>query len=690
MKSIVFYISLALLSISHLRAQEVDRSRPPEPGPAPKINLGDYKLFTMDNGLKVIVVENHKLPRVSFQLTLDIDPVKEGDKAGYVAMAGDLLRTGTESRSKEEIDEAIDFIGGSLNTYSTGIYAAALTKHEDTLLTLMSDILQHPSFPESELEKNRKQTLTALKSVKDDPDAIVSNVSEVLNYGADNPYGEQVTEKTVGNITRDDVVKYYHTYFKPNVAYLVVVGDIDEGRVKDLAGKYFGSWQKGEVPKHKYDFPPAPDGDRVAFVNKAGAVQSVISVTYPIDLKPGSTDAIAAGVTNAVLGGGVFSGRLMQNLRETHAYTYGARSSINTDRLRGSFDASASVRNSVTDSAITQILYEMKRMRDEDVDTAHLDLVKNVLSGSFARSLENPQTIASFALNTQRYNLPDDYYATYLEKIEAVTPETVQKMSEKYILPGHANIVVVGNKEEVSQSLAAFAKNGEVNYYDYQGEPVKEQKALPAGVTAENVIKHYLSATGGEKRLEKVKYETMHATASVQGMDLNMVIYQKAPDKFMMKMTMNGNTLVEQVYDGENGYMKTMMGKAELTGDTLARMKEQALMNPELHYLEGDYKLELAGTEEINGQEAYKIDITSPGGFKSTDYFGRDSGYLVRRISSSGEGSQESDLSDYRDVNGIMYPFKRITTVGPQEITITISDIDNQSTINDDVFKLSE
>ena len=472
-----------------------------------------------------------------------------------------------------------------------------------------------------ELEKNRKQTITALKSNKDDPETIASNVAQVLNYGADNPYGEQITEETVENIKRSDLITYYKTYFKPNVTYLVIVGDITEDRAKQLADTYFGSWKKGEVPEKSYSFPPAPSGDKVAFVNKPGAVQSVISVTYPIDLKPGSPDDIPADVTNAILGGGVFSGRLMQNLRETHAYTYGARSSISADRLRGSFDASASVRNSVTDSSVTQILYEMKRMREENVDTDHLQLVKNVLSGSFARSLERPQTIASFALNTQLYHLPSDYYATYLEKIAAVTPEDVRRMSEKYILPGHSYILVVGNKEEVAPTLTKFAADGKVNFYGYYGEPVKEIKPVPEGLTAQSVIDKYLEAIGGVKKLKKIKNVTTHAKATIQGMDLNIVIYQKAPDKLKMEMSMNNNTIMEQVYDGEHGFIKSMMGSTELTGDTLAKMKEKAMLFPELHYAENGYKLDLAGIEDVNGQEAYKINITSPGGFESTDYY---------------------------------------------------------------------
>ena len=187
-------------------------------------------------------------------------------------------------------------------------------------------------------------------------------------------------------------------------AYLIIVGDINMAEAKPMVEKYFGGWAKGDVPAHNYKMPQAPKATQVSFVNKVGAVQSQVSVSYPIKFKPGSEDAIPAAMMNNILGGGVFLGRLMKNLREDKAYTYGARSSLSSSDLVGSFSAGASVRNEVTDSAITEFLYEMKRMvMMEDVSEADLSLAKNQMSGSFSRSLESAQTIAGFALNIELY-----------------------------------------------------------------------------------------------------------------------------------------------------------------------------------------------------------------------------------------------------------------------------------------------
>jgi len=450
------------------------RSQAPTAGPAPKIQISEPEIFTLDNGLQVVVVENHKIPRVSFQLLLDNDPMLEGEFAGAASMAGQMLSKGTTTRTKAELDEEIDFIGARLSTNDNGLFAASLTKHVPKLLELMSDIVLNPAFPADELDKMKKQQLSSLTSEKDDPNAIARNVANALRYGKDHPYGEMMTEASVKNITLEKCKAYYNTYFKPNVAYMAVVGDITAAEAKVQLDKYLGDWKKGDVPTHTYDTPMQPDATQIAFVNKEGAVQSVISVTYPIDLKPGAPDAIPASVMNSILGGGVFSGRLMQNLREDKAYTYGARSSIRTNKLVGAFSAGASVRNEVTDSSIVQFIYELHQMRDTDVDAKDLSLVLNSMTGGFARSLERPETLARFALNTIRYDLPKDYYATYLEKLNAVTVADVKAMSMKYIKPENAYILVVGNQDEVAGKLGQFGSSGQVDFYDTEGNPVKK------------------------------------------------------------------------------------------------------------------------------------------------------------------------------------------------------------------------
>jgi predicted Zn-dependent peptidase len=692
MKKIFLFLFAGILLTFSLSAQ-LDRSQPPKPGPAPVVNIGDYNLFTLSNGLKVIVVENHKTPVISWQLSLDIDPVMEGNAKGYVDMAGQLMRSGTKNRTKQEIDEEIDFIGASLNTFSTGMFGSSLTRHKDKLLELMSDVLLNPVFPQDELEKMVEQSISALAANENDANFMVDNLITSVVYGEDHPYGEVVTKETLENITRDHVVNYYNTYFKPNTAYLVIVGDITTKEAKKLTKKYFKTWEKGDVPKATYENPQAPAENTVAFANRDGAVQSVLAVSYPIEMQPGDPDAIKASVMNSVLGGGVFSGRLMQNLREDKAYTYGARSSLSSDKLVGSFSARTEVGNNVTDSALVEILYELDRMVNEPVDSESLELVKNFMNGSFARSLESPRTIANFALNIERYNLPKDYYKTYLERLAAVTTEDVTAMAKKYIKPENAWILVGGNKGEVAPKLARFSAGSEVLFFDPYGRKVESSGAvIPEGMTAEKVVEGYIKAIGGAEKLKSVTDQKMKMSTEMQGMTIEMESVQKAPDKVLITVSMGGNVMQKQVFDGERG-MATAMGQStELTGSKLDEMRLQAKMFPELDYSDGEYQTELLEVEDLAGKPAYKLQVTSPSGTSVTEFYDVASGLKVRTLTTQetqmGPMTISANYDDYRDVDGIKIPFTLKQQTGPQAMDMKVVSVEFNSGVSDDVFNV--
>ncbi len=691
MKRITF-ILLLIVYLIPLSAQ-IDRTRPPEPGPAPTIQIGDYQTFTLDNGMKVIVVENDKIPVASFQLTLDIDPVMEYDAKGYVSMAGSLMRSVTINRSKAEIDEEIDFTGASLSTYSTGMFASSLTRHTPKLLDLMSDVLLNPTFPEDELEREVNQTITGLSTVETDASAMVGNISNVLVYGEDHPYGEVTTKESVSNITRDMLVDYYNTYFKPNVAYMVIVGDIKSDEARKLMEEYFGKWQPGDVPSRQYETPVPPEGRRVAIADRTGAVQSVISVTYPVVLKPGDPDAIKVSVMNSILGGGLFSARLIQNLREDKGYTYGAYSNLSTDRLVGRFNARTDVRNPVTDSTVKEILYEMERLRSEPVDQESLDLIKNFLNGSFARSLESPRTIANFALNIERYGLPEDYYATYLERLSEVTADDVQEMALKYIKPDNNYIIVGGNKSEVAETLERFSATGEVEFFDAFGRRIEDPGVeVPTGLTGIDVIQKYVDAVGGESAMRNIEDLTINMSAIIQGMEIDMVIQQKAPGKFKSVMSMGGNVMQQQVFDGTRGKISGMQGTMELEGDMLEELKIQALMNPELTYEERGFDLSLEGVENVAGKVAFRVKITSPRDHTITEFFDSETFLKLRTVVTQdtpmGEMAQITDYEDYREVEGMKFPFLMKQQAGPQAFDMQVNSIEINQGLDDEVFRV--
>lgn len=697
MKILSKYLATAVLVMTaalHLTAQNNDfRKKAPAAGPAPKIEMGAYTEFVLDNGLKVIIVENHKLPRVSFQLSIDVPPFKEGDVAGAADMAGELLSKGTTTRTKAQIDESIDFIGATLSTSAGGVYGASLTKHKDKLLATMADVLLNPAFKEEEFTKLKTQTLSNLASGKDDPTTIAQNVARVLNYGKDHPYGELTTEETVGKITLADCKKYYDTYYRPNNGYLVIVGDLSVETAKKLAKQYFGAWKKGTTEKANLPQVPAIANNQVNFVHKTGAVQSLIYVTYPVDLKQGSADVVKAQVLNTILGSG-FSGRLFKNLRETKAYTYGAYSTLQQDRYIGFFNAEASVRNEVTDSAVVQFLYELELLTKEKVSQKELDLAKNQISGSFSRSLENPQTVARFALNTALYNLPKDYYATFLERLKAITTDDILATAKKYIKPANANILVVGDKDATADKLKTFAPGGKVNFYDIYGVKINmDGAAVPAGMTAEMVIDNYLKAIGGKEKLMLVKDMSMKMTTSAQGMTIGMSIQRKAPSMMLMKVEMNGAVLNESKFDGEKGEVSAMGQSQAADEATLKELKEQSSMFAELGYQQAGTKLELKGVEPVEGKNAYKVEITTASGKKSTDFFDKTTGLKIRSIEvqegPQGPTTATSDYEDYREVDGVKVPY-RLKTVGlaPFPLLFEVESVEINKGIDDSVFKV--
>jgi predicted Zn-dependent peptidase len=684
MKKIVYSIFIILLSLT-VNAQ-LDRSIRPAAGPAPKIQLGDYKLFTLDNGLKVIVVENHKIPKINYQLTLDIDPVLEGDEAGYVSMTGDLLRAGTTSKTKAQIDEAIDFIGASLNTYSTGISGSVLTKFSPELLGVMTDILYHSTFPAEELEKLKKQSISSIQASKNDAKTIANHIQSSVMFGNKHPYGETVSEKTIENITLDQCRNYYKTYFRPNAAYLIIVGDITSKEAEAQARKYFGKWEKGVVPAHSYHFPEVNQSPRVVIGNRDGAVQSVIMVSHPLDFKPGNPDAIKASVMNAVLGGGSLSSYINANLREKHAYTYGGYSSLIPDKLVGSFRASAEVKGAATDSAMTQLLFEINRLINEPVSNEMLQQVKNAMNGSFARSLENPSTIAQFALNIEKYKLPKDYYATYLEKLSKVTAADVQAMAKKYLKPENANIIAVGNADMLQKTMARFSKDGKVEQLDFYGNPVQAMEA-PSNLTGMDVVAKYVEAIGGRDKLAKMNDVSMKMGMSMQGMNIEIVNRQKAPNKLSVETSMGGNVLSKQVCNGVKAVVKSQMGNQEITGPALQDMLAQATLNAELYLEKMGITAELKGAEDVDGQPAWKVQMNMPSGKNTVDFYDQKSGLKVKSVAQQGQVSVTTLYSDYRNVDGILFPFKIKQSAGPQSFDIAVSSVEVNKGIDDSVFE---
>ena len=673
MKKLYFTLIIALTAIT-LNAQ-VDRSKMPEPGPAPEINLKDPQRFELTNRLKVLVVENHKLPRVSMQLTIDNPPIAEGDKAGASILTGSLLGNGSKSISKDDFNEEVDFLGARINFGFSSASASSLSKYFPRILELMADAAINPNFTQEEFEKEKAKLITGLKTEEKDVSAIADRVQNALAYGKNHPYGEFVTEETVNNVTLADVQRLYSELFVPANAYLVVIGDVKFDEVKDLVTKHFDDWVMASPPSLGYSEPLDAQYTQINFVDVPNAVQSVIALENLVNLEMKDPDYLAALLANHILGGGG-QARLYLNLREDKGYTYGSYSRIGNDKYAPSrFRAMASVRNMVTDSSVVEVLKEVERITKEPVTEMELKYAKSEYVGGFVMALEQPSTIARYALNIETEGLPKDFYKTYLERINAITVEDVQKAAQKYFHINNARVVVAGKGSEVLENLEKVPFNGRmvpVKYYDKYAKAVEKPNydiALPDGVNVQSVLDSYFEAIGGKAEVDKIQSLKLVYEGSAMG-SIIKTEEKRTADKYVQMTFMNDAPMMGVIAKGDELFMKQGGNKVALPPEMQQDMKAAMGIFPE-QGIALSTKAKLTGTEDIDGKPAYKIEV--PGSTVQMSYFyDVESGLKVKEttaITMNGQTqNQEVNYKDYQEVNGIKFPSLKVGSMGPQMI----------------------
>ncbi len=667
----------------------IDRTVVPSPGPAPQINLPEYQTFSLDNGLKVYVVENNKLPRVSISLELKTPPMAEGEKAGLSEIVGELIGRSTTNRTKFELDDEIDFIGATFQTYSNGIYGASLVKHMPKLVEIMTDVLYNASFDPTELEKLKTQYKSNIKAESEEPNSIVANVRRKVIYGEGHPYGDIMTEESIDAITVEDCKKYFKEVFAPGNAYLSIVGDVSIDDAELLANEQFSQWEpNGQVremnfPLHKVE------QTKVAFVDIPSSVQSAIQVAYALDYSLKSEDYLAASIMNEILGGG-FSSRLMQNLREDKAFTYGTGSRMADSKYTGNFRVGASVRNEVTDSAIAEILFELNRIVNEGVTEKELYAARASQIGHFARSLEDARTISDFAVNTAVYDLPKDFYATYLKRLSAVTVEEVNAAAKKYIKPSNAYIVVVGKASEVANKLKKF---GPVEYFNLEGLQVEDPTITQkVEISADEVYNKYFEALGGVENMKKVKTMTAEMSTELMGSPASFFDYFEAPNKRRVEIVIGGSTVMSRVSNGTDISISEMGSKRILEGDDKFNESVDLYLFPELAYKELNIKSEVIGIRKIDGREMYELEIEYPNGKKISKFYSVKDGLKYREISSEEmEGqvmTETKDIVSYEMIEGVNFPSSVNVTSGPIALEIKKEKLEINPVLPSDIFRI--
>ena len=669
-----------LMSSWSLIAQ-IDRSVQPQPKSAPKIQLEDPQTFTLSNGLKVLVVENHKLPRVRVQLLLDNPPVLEGEKAGVSSLTGALLGKGSSNISKDDFNEEVDFLGATISFSGQSAFASTLSRYFPRILELMAEAAFNPNFSQEEFEKEKERFIENLRSEEKDVSAVARRVQSALAYGTAHPYGEFVSIESLEKVTLQDVSDFYARYFSPDNAYLVLIGDLDIKTAKKLVKSHFKDWSSKLQNGPSYSEASNLAEPTINFVDMPNAVQSEIVVQNLVSLKMSDPDYIPVLIANQILGGGA-EGRLFLNLREDKGYTYGSYSSVGTDKYSNArFRASAQVRNAVTDSAVVEILGEIKKIGTERVSEVDLKNAKEKYKGSFVRSLERPETVANFALNIETQGLSADFYENYLSRIDAVTAEEVQRVAQKYFKVDQARIVVVGKGSEVLPALEKMqfdSKPLKVTYFDKFAAAIDRPEfkiELPEGVNAASVLSTYLEAIGGSEAASAVKTFAITYGASVQGMNLQLVVGQSAANEFTQEMKMMGNVMQRTVINETEAFMEAQGQKIPLDDTQKKSVAEDAALVSELVWLNNpNAEMSLTGIEMVDDRPAYVVKVSE----KRVAYYDTETGLKLKQVTTQemqGQTiSQATSFGEYKEVSGLLIPHVVSQNLGPQTVDFTIEE----------------
>ena len=677
----IFILALTTLFAQAVIAQKLDRSQKPKPGPAPVITFADPQIYKLPNGITVLVVENHKLPKVSATYSIDAGPITEGSKAGVLNLMGGMLNEGTTKKTKAQFDEAVDLMGADVSVGASGGSASSLTRYFNDSFLLMAEALRHPAFPQASFEKLKSQTLTGLKASERDAKTISGRVVNAISFGVNHPNGEFTSEASINSITMDDIKTSYSKYISPSRGYLTFVGDITPAAAKALATKAFGDWKGTTLTLPKLAPVSNVAKTEIALVDVPTAVQSEITVANLIELPLSSPDYHAVLLANQILGGGS-DAKLFTNLREKHGFTYGAYSSTGAGRFQTKFSANAAVRNEKVDSAVVEFLREINTMRTEKVSSEDLQNAKNLYNGTFALGLENPARMAAFASSILINNLPKDFYRTYLQKINAVTPDDILRVSKKYFGYDNTRIIVVGKQETVLPGLKKLGYA--VKLYDKYAAPVSAGTTTSTAPkkAAADVIASYITAIGGEAELKKVNAMEFIGDFEVQGQRLDAKIKQLAPNLESTEIAMGGTTVMKDVFNGTTGTKTQGPSSINYTPEEIKEKKEKQGLFEQLYYAT-TAKVEDAGTTKIGNTDAYKLNVAMKSGVNKTEFYDAKTGFLIREdrtVKASGtEMSISIAYSNYKKAGNIMVPYRIVQTItteqGNQELGITVKEV---------------
>lgn len=410
------------------------------------------KRIVLDNGMVLLLSERHTIPSVTVSMLIKAGQVYEpSEKAGLASLTAGLITEGTKKRTVSKLAEEIEFVGGSIGTSggddTASVNLTVLKKDLDLGLDILSDILINPVFPEEEIKRKVKETKAAIEKERDDPSAVAGKEFSRLTFG-DHPYGRPTegTAESLDKITRDEIVRFHSTYYAPNNVIMAVVGDVTEEEIVKKLNRFLGEWKRKDVPKPVLP-PIKPGRQKIVKPIDKKITQANIMLGH-IGIERESSDYYTAFVMNYILGGGGFTSRLMDNIRDTKGLAYDVHSYFSPMKHSGFFNIGVQTKNESAKTAIDEALAEMERIRKEAVGDKELEDAKAYLTGSFPLKLDTNSKIAGMLTALEFFNLGLDYPDRYSKIINAITKDDILKAAKKYLKPDSYVLVIVGDTEK--------------------------------------------------------------------------------------------------------------------------------------------------------------------------------------------------------------------------------------------------
>lgn len=454
---------------------ETFRSQAPPPLPSHPITIPTPREITLPNGLTVVVVEDNRLPLVSYRLAFRVGGAFDPPELpGLTDLLAGLLPEGTQSRTSREIAEEVARMGASLsagaNSDYTIVAASALSQFNDRILDLMADVVLHPSFPENEVELAKQNTKESLRQQRAQPSFLASEMVSRVMFG-DHPYSVVApTPESIDRSSRDEFVRFHQSKYVPNSAVFIIVGDVRYDDILRRLESLFSTWERGEELVTNFPAPPMRTKRTAYVIDRHGSAQSNIIIANS-GITRTNPDYFPLLLMHTVLGANA-SSRLFMNLREEKGYTYGAYTNLDARRTAGTFRATAEVRTPVTGDSLKEFFYELNRIRNERVSEKEISDAKSYLTGVFPIRLETQEGLTDQLVQIKMLRLPDDYLTLYRDRVQAVTLEEIQTVAQKYVKPDEAAVVVVGDGAAVLDQIRPYCEDIEIYNTSGKRKPV--------------------------------------------------------------------------------------------------------------------------------------------------------------------------------------------------------------------------